>query len=908
MYCSEVNLTASVNQLVLSDNGLSGTLPSALGAFSSLYNLGMHSNKLHGPIPSEIGSLGNLKYVWLKSNRLTGTVPTELIDVLSNNTTDGVAKSSLRVESNMLTGTIGDCGSIVTTADCGGAVPEVICDCCYMCYTSAPTPGPSSIPTAIHSSFPTAYPSVTPSSKPSSVPTYSPSDLPSVQLSNYPSSKTSSVPTEIPSDSPSNHPSNIPTESPSNEPSDFPSMSPSKFPSFLPSHIPSDRPSVSSSSIPSHLPTSFPSFEPSFRSSTNPAHVPSLIPSNSPSLSPSITLSSTPTFMPSELPLKSPSIEPSDIATDKPSIEPTPLPSNLSSQIPSHSPSISTTQPPSYRPSVTPSQDPTYSPSTTSSLSPSISPTQPLSYRPSVTPSQAPTYSPSTTSSLSPSTRPTSSPSTVSSSIPSFVPSTIEPNVMPVRAHSQSPSIGVTASVGVGSLPTHTPSITPSISSESFIFAYEFNSDLKNLHSIDLKLQDYFDSKENQENCNIGGGCTTFTLRRLELDNYFPVDVSNVNTIIDESRTCIPPTSNSTCSHVNTTIEVHYDNKEFDGKYVRLLVLDNFLRFFMENIPIDVTLTGGETMSDEMAELNVGLAGVDRRYMNETEQIVFSESILEFLRGQWATKDPPVIMANVTFLSQTLFNEDEESNRYLNETIATDAPAIDVTVIVEGFYLPPPEVVFDDLIVETFTENKDKFTEILNDHPFFENADVTGVSATSIDDDPNSVEMPAFVVTETKTTFGPLGKTGTMTLAIAGWTILWSTMCYMIWIKYGNSTGVKKKWKQKSLPAVDPVTIAHDSDSYVNGNGQAYDDEKGCAVGNEKSYVHIDKDELSSLNSMISYSGAVDDPDSKNNLKDVKKDVMNTIEDGQAFSKVLRNSNIGAPDISDTFAYGIGPM
>lgn len=59
----------------LYDRGLSGTLPSELGACTGLEYLYLGHNALSGTLPSEWGSLTSLWYLHLTNNKLSGTLP-----------------------------------------------------------------------------------------------------------------------------------------------------------------------------------------------------------------------------------------------------------------------------------------------------------------------------------------------------------------------------------------------------------------------------------------------------------------------------------------------------------------------------------------------------------------------------------------------------------------------------------------------------------------------------------------------------------------------------------------------------------------------------------------------------------------------------------------------------------------
>ncbi len=67
-----------VTELALGENGLTGSLPPALGSLAHLERLSLWGNELTGPIPGELGNLANLEAVALYRNGLTGPIPDEL--------------------------------------------------------------------------------------------------------------------------------------------------------------------------------------------------------------------------------------------------------------------------------------------------------------------------------------------------------------------------------------------------------------------------------------------------------------------------------------------------------------------------------------------------------------------------------------------------------------------------------------------------------------------------------------------------------------------------------------------------------------------------------------------------------------------------------------------------------------
>lgn len=87
-----------VRSLYLGAQGISHTIPPAIGQLTSLSYLSLFFNNLQGSIPTEIGNLTRLKTLELDSNSLTGNIPKELGNLTRLRT--------LTLDSNELTGSI----------------------------------------------------------------------------------------------------------------------------------------------------------------------------------------------------------------------------------------------------------------------------------------------------------------------------------------------------------------------------------------------------------------------------------------------------------------------------------------------------------------------------------------------------------------------------------------------------------------------------------------------------------------------------------------------------------------------------------------------------------------------------------------------------------------------------------
>ena len=79
--CPVALLCSSVvgnSALVVSGNGISGTLPDGITVLTSLRYLSLGNNQMNGTLPSSLGLLTGLWTLDVSGNQLTGTIPSSL--------------------------------------------------------------------------------------------------------------------------------------------------------------------------------------------------------------------------------------------------------------------------------------------------------------------------------------------------------------------------------------------------------------------------------------------------------------------------------------------------------------------------------------------------------------------------------------------------------------------------------------------------------------------------------------------------------------------------------------------------------------------------------------------------------------------------------------------------------------
>lgn len=113
---------ANLRSLRLGLNQLSGAIPKELGNLANLENLGLAANRLSGAIPPDLSRLARLQVLDLSRNDVSGGIPTQLgqlralvyLDLSANELTGAIPPAlggipdllSLSLESNQLTGSI----------------------------------------------------------------------------------------------------------------------------------------------------------------------------------------------------------------------------------------------------------------------------------------------------------------------------------------------------------------------------------------------------------------------------------------------------------------------------------------------------------------------------------------------------------------------------------------------------------------------------------------------------------------------------------------------------------------------------------------------------------------------------------------------------------------------------------
>jgi Leucine-rich repeat (LRR) protein len=119
-----------LNDLQMTLNHLTSTLPPSLSLLTRLTKLNFRENALHGPLPSGLGNLTNLGQLYLQGNRLTGTIHNLF------RFSDRMQLTHLDLSDNQFSGQIPDSlfhlsllSTLALTSNCfHGNIPPTICN------------------------------------------------------------------------------------------------------------------------------------------------------------------------------------------------------------------------------------------------------------------------------------------------------------------------------------------------------------------------------------------------------------------------------------------------------------------------------------------------------------------------------------------------------------------------------------------------------------------------------------------------------------------------------------------------------------------------------------------------------------------------------------------------------------
>jgi len=92
---TEIGNLINLNWLVLWNNQLTGNIPESIGDLVGLVRIDLDVNQLTGSIPPEIGNLTNLTRLWLYDNQLTGEIPDSICSLVENNCNINISNNQL---------------------------------------------------------------------------------------------------------------------------------------------------------------------------------------------------------------------------------------------------------------------------------------------------------------------------------------------------------------------------------------------------------------------------------------------------------------------------------------------------------------------------------------------------------------------------------------------------------------------------------------------------------------------------------------------------------------------------------------------------------------------------------------------------------------------------------------------
>merc|ERR1712226_769114 len=145
-----------------------------------------------------------------------------------------------------------------------------------------------------------------------------------------------------------------------------------------------------------------------------------------------------------------------------------------------------------------------------------------------------------------------------------------------------------------------------------------------------------------------------------------------------------------------------------------------------------------------------------------------------------------------------------------NSTATAEVPELTVNITVKGEYLPPPEIVFDDVVVEVFEEEEENYIGKIDesDNEYFEPViSKTSVKAEVI------VEVEPEISKSSGSPFGVLGDTGGITSIVIGGIII---MVSVLLLYKKQIRKVEREVRKEELK--NQVLLRDESSMFVGGD------------------------------------------------------------------------------------------
>jgi len=292
------------------------------------------------------------------------------------------------------------------------------------------------------------------------------------------------------------------------------------------------------------------------------------------------------------------------------------------------------------------------------------------------------------------------------------------------------------------SFPSQVPSLTPPVTEiHSVPYYRSSNISVSNLTIVEVSVEEddsamheKFVHDYNATTCTISD-CRRLTRRSGEVgDEIQPFIIESVHSRILEDNEDTEGNSYKIETNVSITrypVQFSMDRSEL---IVRSIVLD-----YMDDREIQIRLLV-PSPTPVNTTVSITFEGVNDDEMTEEEIEIFLVTMSEFLDDYLGMLQPPVLLTDLQFDSQSQHNtstsalsDTASTERQLEESAQggdamnsnmTTINQLTVNVLVVGEYLPPPEIEFDEVVVEVLS-NDDTQEDFLiaideSNNPYFE--------------------------------------------------------------------------------------------------------------------------------------------------------------------------------------------
>ena len=260
--------------------------------------------------------------------------------------------------------------------------------------------------------------------------------------------------------------------------------------------------------------------------------------------------------------------------------------------------------------------------------------------------------------------------------------------------------------------------VIPVTSVYEFFYTRSSNSSIINITQVNLILEDDDTSMMSYFEEEYGFGCMI-----SECDENSPFGVNDVSSAVSKAYLC--DDGINICYDIITIVNATRYPVLYSPARADLAINSGIFEVLDDR---DIAIVSSDSIPQEvLSKVQVVFKGVGTSELDKNESAELRETLLHFLEEELGLRDPPILIQNVSFDSQKLRLGNQKRllrkrhARSLEDIGIENELYVNFTII--GEYLPPPDIIFDEVIIDVLDQDgREDFIEAIDksNNPYFE--------------------------------------------------------------------------------------------------------------------------------------------------------------------------------------------